>query len=386
MTTPKVLLLGTSFSSIPLLEVLEKKKFEIHVMGANPQDPGHQRGHISVFQDYSSEKNVSNYVLQNEINFIVPSCNDYAYLSGSVVAHKFKLPGFDENLVTNNLHNKAKFRELCREINLSSPKFWTIDSQFINLESIKFPVIVKPTDSFSGIGVTKCANIEELKSAVEFAKENSRTGTLIIEEFISGTLHSISTFINNKRIIQSFFVDEFCTVHPYQVNSSNSPSRINLKLKSKLIKELSSFIRLNNLCDGLLHVQFIYNSDLYVIVEMMRRCPGDLYGTLIEKSTGQKYYENYIANFIGESVQFDQSVSKPKFFSRITINSPKVRFFSAIKFLNTKSVEFHPLKESEQILKEAPFDKAGIAFFEFKSSRKMYSITESLPEKGCEIV
>ena len=62
-----------------------------------------------------------------------------------------------------------------------------------------------------------------------------------------------------KKIIMNFFVDEFCTAYKYQVNSSNSPSTLNKKIKKEVVNAISKIILLLELNDGLLHTQFIVN-------------------------------------------------------------------------------------------------------------------------------
>lgn len=58
-------------------------------------------------------------------------------------------------------------------------------------KAIKFPAIIKPADGGGSQGINKCADIEELKNAYNFAKDHSRSKTVIVEDFIDGREFSV---------------------------------------------------------------------------------------------------------------------------------------------------------------------------------------------------
>ena len=51
--------------------------------------------------------------------------------------------------------------------------------------------------------------------------------------------------------------------------------------------------------DGLIHTQFISDNNTFSLIEVTRRCPGDLYSKLIQMSTGINYSELYSMPFMG---------------------------------------------------------------------------------------
>ncbi len=79
----------------------------------------------------------------------------------------------------------------------------------IETGSLRYPLLVKPSDSFSGRGVTKVFDRTELAAAVADARRNSRSAEVVIEEFIEGSLHSHSAFIKDQEIAFDVFVDEY---------------------------------------------------------------------------------------------------------------------------------------------------------------------------------
>jgi hypothetical protein len=220
--------------------------------------------------------------------------------------------------------------------------------------------------------VTLVNTVEEISEAIKVATEASRTGEFIIEEYVRGSLHSCSAFISKNKIYVDFFVDEFCTTYPYQVNCSNHPSLISNKIKSEVRLEIERLANELDIIDGLLHTQFISDGKNFWIIECMRRCPGDLYGSLIERSTGVKYTDLFIIPFIECEYSNKLKNQHAYFYGRHTISSdnPLVNFSFSSKF-DQSNLEVIQLKPSGEKLNTAPFDKLAIILAKFKDKQSM---------------
>ncbi len=372
MNQKKALLAGTSFSAIPILFELKKKGVLVSVCGLNVDDPCHTFAEESFYVDYSDPQNLRKILKSNSFNFLVPSCNDSSYMSCATVAKEFNFLGFDQLDIAQSLHRKELFRKITSEINVPAPLFLEPLTEVDVSNWIVFPVLVKPSDSFSGIGISKVTQQSDLLNAYYFAKKHSKNGKVVFEEFLEGDLCSHSAFIVNGRVELDFFVDEFCTVYPYQVNCSNHPSRITLELRGEVRKSIKKMVESLNLTDGLLHTQFIVNKDKFWFIETMRRSPGDLYGRLIELSTGVNYVDMYVRSFLGEKVSNSHIQSFERFFGRHTVSTNKrVVNFYLDNHLKSNYSEYLPLKTAGQVLEPAPFDKAGILFCEFNNHVEM---------------
>jgi biotin carboxylase len=386
MSLKKALLLGTSFSVIPLFIALKKRALNLSVCGNISSDPCHSLSNQSFFINYADKNELLEVVKTNKIDYLIPSCNDYSYLSGSWVANQLGLVGFDSYETTEIIHNKNKFREFTQKHNFPVPKAMYINKgQNIDAEEITFPVLVKPIDSFSGRGVSKVSDNKTLASAIEHGFSVSKAETLVIEEFIEGSLHSHSCFIKNGEIVFDIIADEYCTVYPYQVNCSNIPSKLKTHLQKDVKECISELIRQLALVDGLLHTQIIINEDRFWLIECMRRAPGDLYGKMVELSTNIDYASAYVNPFIKEEIDIrTNDLSTMKYVLRHTLSTSEDKRFDgvAISLPNSvKNILSIPLKESGQALNAAPYDKAGIIFAEAIDNATLFDITPKLADK-----
>jgi len=286
------------------------------------------------------------------------------------------LPGYDRPETTALLHKKDKFRELCRKHGFATPRSVSSPSQ---ASALTFPIMVKPSDSFSGRGIIKVDHPGELESAIEYSKVLRGSESIVIEEFIEGNLYSHSAFLRDGKIAVDFFVNEFCTVHPYQVNSSHLCVELDGKVVRGLREWLESFATTLELTDGLVHTQFVSSGGSFYLIEVMRRCPGDLYALLIAKSTGVPYAQLYASAFCGLAVARIENPRVSKFFSRHTVSVPQECVFLSSRIeLRNASISFVPLKKTGETLRAVPMDRAGIYFIEHSTAKEMAEITPKL--------
>ncbi len=378
----KALLVGSSFSAAPLFFVLKKRGIHVSVCGNRESDPCHQYSDNSFFIDYSNRDELLHLVETEKFDYIVPSCNDYAYMSCAWVAQRLGFPGFDRYDVATILHAKNEFRRLTEQYSLPAPRSRRQKAgQAIEIGLLQFPLLVKPIDSFSGRGVTKVSSESDLSSAVEAALQSSRSNEVVLEEFVEGSLHSHSAFICKNEVVLDFFVDEYCTVYPYQVNCSNHPSFLPGTTQIAVRESITRLVRILGMKDGLLHTQFIVNGDKFWIIECMRRCPGDLYSSLVELSTGAGYVDLYVRPFLGEAIPTDIPLGEPRYFGRHTISTDRsLVSYTFSHNIPAASVRVVPLKNSGERLDVAPFDKLAILFAEYSNRSTMLEATPQLAD------
>lgn len=376
----KALLIGSSFSAAPMLHRLRTRGLKVAVCGRAPSDPCHAYADESHFIDYSDREQLLALVRNEEFDYLIPTCNDYSYMSGAWVAEKTGHPGFDRLPIAEILHTKDRFRETASALNLAVPRAKRTDGEAApTIPPAWFPVLIKPVDSFSGRGVTKVDHPADIPSALSNALSASRSTGAVIEEFVSGELHSHSAFVADGRIVVDFFVDEFCTVYPYQVDCSNHPSRLSDSVRRRVREDMQRLITGLRIADGLLHTQFIANDSQHWIIETMRRCPGDLYSSLIERSTGIDYTDRFVAGFLGEAPTACGPQPHARLIGRHTISIADAQIAHAFNYkCPGKLLALVPLVDSGRLLKPAPYDKLAIAFNEFDCQEQMHSETHRL--------
>jgi len=105
------------------------------------------------------------------------------------IAEQLGLPGLQYEAAV-AATNKAIMRTKFLEAGLSSPSFFKVktkeEATTATLE-LGLPVVMKPTDNSGSRGVTKVEKLADLEFSWSLAKENSRSGDIIVEQFVEGT-------------------------------------------------------------------------------------------------------------------------------------------------------------------------------------------------------
>jgi biotin carboxylase len=380
----KILLVDTNFSSSPIYNYLVKNSNEVFVVGGNPNDflARSAKNYINI--DYSNIDKMRVLIESLNIKYIVPGCNDLSYEICSELNSDGKFPGLDICEVTETINNKEKFRAFAIKISLQVPRV-------ISLNQVNdiWPLIVKPVDAYSGRGITIVYESERntLDSAIKYAEEYSRTKTCIIEEYIEGQLYSHSAFISNGEIVVDFIVEENSTANPFVVDTSRVVYDFTPEILLQIREAISLMVKELNLVDGLIHTQFIKKAGSFWLIEITRRCPGDLYSQLIELSTGLPYAEIYARPFLNQHIEVIHSSLSQYHVMRHTISQPDESIFGSLKFNFPLQIEkLIPISMAGDKVKSSPFGRIALLFIKTNSSgelsdiysktlmRKLYSI------------
>lgn len=354
----KVLLVDTNRASIPTYRALLAFGHEVWVTGSKSSEPLAKMCPKFIQADYSNSETLEKIVKEQNFNYIVPGCTDVSYNVCARINHG-QFPGIDTVETTEKINNKQLFRAAAEAIGLPVPR--TLHGNEKNLPE---RVIVKPVDSFSGrgIAIVEKPTTHSLGKAFEEAKKTSRSGTCVLEEFVGGQLFSHSAFLQSGEIIADFFVQEDCVINPFSVDTSRVEWSPGPGLVARIQNDVSKMARTLGLVDGLLHTQFISCGEKYWIIECTRRCPGDLYSLLIEKSDGYPYASNYAAPFVGVCAQ-KKKPSLAKFIIRHTAAPRRSTPYLGIQFQQPVELSlFVPLVSTGEILEAGIQGRAALMF------------------------
>lgn len=369
----RCLLVDTNFSAGPLQASLMAAGHDVLVCGGNPGDALARQatGHVAL--NYADREALAQCIRAHDIDFLVPGCNDMSYAACSDVNVHFGFPGIDSPDTNRVINDKALFRAACQRLGLPSPAVLTAEQALLQL-----PVIVKPTDAFSGRGVSIVRTPDGLAPALALAVAQSRQGSAIIETFIEGPLHSHSGFLVNRRIVQDFIVAEHGSCNPFAVDTSHvihDPDPVLLASLREAVHALADDLGLG---DGLIHTQFIRTPDGFRFVEITRRCPGDLYSQLITLSTGYPYVDAYVAPFIGRDIPIAREPLQRQAILRHTITTPQPLHLSHLRFTRPVAIErWVPLCVSGDALDVAPAGRVAVIFLREQDMSGLAQLTDS---------
>jgi len=380
--TKKLLVAGASYGDIPVIKEAKKLGYYVITAGNREKDLGHSYSDEHYLVDFSDKEAIYDLSKELSIDYIVPSCHDLSMITCSYVAEKLSLPGYDSYETTQNLHHKDKFRKISNEYNLMVPNakyFDNINKAKVAMNSIYLPCIIKPIDLGGGKGISVVSEEKDLKLAIENAFKYSKLKKIVIEDYVEGTLHSFSCFIDDKKVIFYFADNEFSSVNPYGVSLSSSPSNNFDLVRSILIEQTEKIAEIYNLSNGLLHLQYLRNTQDITIIEFTRRTPGDWYGTPVRLSTGINYEYWVLQGFLNKSFSTFNSQKQNGFYSRYCLMSRQNG--KIIDLVVDKSIEKNILNrfcwfQKGDMINDFKYQKFGLFFLKFENLNEMKNFVE----------
>ena len=299
----KILFVNGSYNEIPLIKAAHELGMYVITSGNDQHGEGHKYANEYCSCDYSNKEAIYRLAKIKKVDAICSCGNDLGAISAAYACDKLGLPGHDcfENACM--LHEKDKFKELVRELNLSSPKsfpFSNINKAIEHLKNVSFPQIVKPVDLGGGKGISIVNSYEAGKNAIIQAFNKSKNKHIVIEDYIEGKQQGVTCYIHNGKVVFDYSTDDFSYLNPYMVAFCFGPRCVEYaKIRDKIIMDVELIANYRKLHNGMLTIQFILKDGKPYYIETMRRCLGNMHYLCMSKDYGINFYKLFVANEAG---------------------------------------------------------------------------------------
>ncbi len=213
--------------------------------------------------------------------------------------------------------NKKYFKHTCIEYGVPVPKEYVISSvEDIHTQEIEYPVIIKPVDSASSVGVTPCYNAAELEEGYNKAVKASKSKEVIAEQFLPYDEVNL-TYIAQDGAIQLAAIHDryFNTEQESAVKAPDLyiyPSRYTDLILDKYNDLIIRMLKGIGIKNGSLFIQAIVHDDQLYCYEAGIRLNGCKTYQILEYENNYNTFEHLmeyaLTGSMGEHVTFD-----PKF-------------------------------------------------------------------------
>ena len=246
---------------------------------------------------------LKNRIIENKIDGVFAGVGEFNILKAMELCHSMGFHFYCTKEQWDLIENKESFRKLCEKYNVPCPRTYLTGSDVPGsvLNTITYPVIVKPVDASSSIGITICRDDESLRGAISVALKSSEKGRIIIEEFFEGEEFTAHYTIVNGKVSLSC-IDNRVPVAVHSGSVTTIPvARI---YPSSFINEYIDQVnnRMIELCEsldltaGVLFVQGLYNrkQNKFSIFEAGLRCAGEAAYRITEKVNGNNFMNLFV--------------------------------------------------------------------------------------------
>jgi hypothetical protein len=180
----KLLILGANPETIPLIETAKSMGVYTIVTDPDPNAPAKKVADKGININGMDIDTLVEFGRQENIDGVLVGVADRLIRPYQKVAEILNLPAYCNSYQCEILTNKGRFNEFCRDYNLSPIPSISYYKD-MSLESIAYPVFIKPTDRNSGKGMSIAYNEEELKIGIQKAFENTDKDYILLERYMN---------------------------------------------------------------------------------------------------------------------------------------------------------------------------------------------------------
>lgn len=304
----KIMILGASILQLPAIKRAKEMELDVIAVDMNPEAVGFNvPGVIKEVISTIDTPAILETAKMHQINGIMTLASDMPMQSVAVVSHEMGLVGISGEAAI-RATNKACMRDALKKNNVPIPLYYRVkgrDSFKAAVEKVRnagYKCIVKPADNAGSRGVNLLSLNSNLDNAYDYTVHYSRSGEIIVEEFMEGPEVSVETLAVDGRVNVIQVTDKLTTGAPYFVEMGhNQPSQLsdgNLEQIRQVAIAANKAIGITN---GPSHTEIKVTNDGPKIVELGARLGGDCITThLVPLSTGVDMVGNSIRIALGE--------------------------------------------------------------------------------------
>lgn len=280
-----VIVLGAGRGQIPVMELCHQYGYSVIAVSPKGNYPGFQVADISLFEDVKNKEAVLKFAREYNIKGILTDQLDEGVPTAAYVSEKMNLNGIAYD-VSLKFTNKFLMRKAAETAGITVPKSFVakeIETAFETINGDKdftYPLIIKPVDSSASRGIHIIRESKDLSDCFADCKSYSKSGDVIIEQFIVGKEFVVDAFTKDyqvKNLIvghRDYFniPDTFIPNATVFLDADSAVSPIEEKIKEineKLIQEFG-------LKFGITHAEYLYaeETNTVYLVEIAARGGG----------------------------------------------------------------------------------------------------------------
>ncbi len=185
--TKKILFLGGTGAMYDVVEIAKRKGIYTIVVDYYENSPAKRIADKSYLESTTDVEKVLKIAEAEQIDGVFTGFSDANLLPARYVANRLKLPFYATEEQIEKTTSKLLFKEVCRAYKIPVVPQYPLTAAFReeDLKNVRYPVIVKPADSWASKGVSICGSEKELRAAVPHALRFSEKKEIIVERYMA---------------------------------------------------------------------------------------------------------------------------------------------------------------------------------------------------------
>ncbi|MBR2354233.1 MAG: ATP-grasp domain-containing protein [Clostridia bacterium] len=278
----KLLILGGTTLMIHVVEQARRMGVYTIVTDMSPISPAKKYADKSFDISTGDMESLEKMAREQQIDGVFTGYDDFNTSVAVELCKRLSLPFYATEEQIEITKHKNQFKNLCRAFDVPVVKEYT-------KETVEFPCVVKPVDSYSAKGITICNNQDELTKGIEFALQFSKSKTYIIEKYMDPAhtdCVNIDYVIVDGRIVLSAVGDKKVVNQANRAPLTSAvfyPSKhVDAYIRSvdENVKRMFAHLNMKN---GTVFIESFFDRDGFAIYEMGYRVGGGQSSILLDR-------------------------------------------------------------------------------------------------------
>lgn len=315
----KIMILGAS--SLQLPGIIKAKEMGLYVIAVDMDRNavGFNYADESLIISTTDIPNVVKSAREIEIDGILTLATDMPVRTVAAVAEELGLSaiGIENSMKATD---KALMREAFKEKGVPCPCFFTANNENEFIQAVNeitkrgYKCIVKPVDNSGSRGVNLLSKFdkESLEQAYKYSKDSSKSGKVIVEEYMEGPEVCVETLSVDGVCYPIQITDKLTTGAPYFVEMGHSqPSQLSIEDQEDIKRvAIAANMAIGNY-NGSSCTEVKMTKEGAKVVEVGARLAGDyMTSDLVPLSTGISMIESIIKIALGERPDYAVKYNK----------------------------------------------------------------------------
>lgn len=231
-------------------------------------------------------------IRQEKINGVITGFSDMLLPYYAEICKKSGLPSYGTKEQFEIFTNKDKYKALCHSYGIPTVKEYPLNKENFEeeIENIQYPVLVKPVDSSGSRGISVCYNSCELQAAYQKTESYSKTGKVLVEEYLNGKELTVFWVFQDGNYYMSLIGNRHVKnnqngVIPLPVGYT-FPASITETYLREYVPRVKAMLRAVGIQNGMMFMQCKLEEDKPVVYDIGYRLTGSLEYKILDAVCG----------------------------------------------------------------------------------------------------
>lgn len=259
---------------------------------------------------------VKELAVREKVDFLITVCADQVLLVVAQVSEALGLPCYIDYRTAQNVSDKKYMKEIFWRHNIPTSRYVEMhELDWERIRTLRYPLVVKPVDAYSSRGVRKVQNEEELQRCFDEAAHISRTGGVIVEEFVSGDEISVDVYVENgeAKLLCVSNSEKLKTDDRFIIFRGRYPVAASDALLEKIRVVAQQIADAFGLVNSPMLIQMISDGENVSVLEFCARTGGNMKYLLIRRACGFDVIGAVIDLTLGQKPHVELSAPEGKY-------------------------------------------------------------------------